>query len=267
MAGDPPGRHRLSPPRCRPGKTLEFPGSNLYGHINGGSELFLEFGFELLTVAYYRAGDEEVALELYRMSDPEAAMGIYLLKKGKETPDPAWPVRHTRSRFQLLGVQGRYYFQINNLEGKEAGWKVLTGLGRELVARLPESSSWKIPGWFPQNGLDPDSLRIIRGPYALESIFTFGEGDVLQLGRKKTAMAGRFVLPDGGFVTRILASYPEEGAARAAFQFLRSRLDSSLRILSEKSDSLVFQDYAGKFGKIHRIESCLELLVGLSRQP
>jgi hypothetical protein len=251
----------------RSGKALGFPGSNLYGRINGGSELFLEFGFEMLTVADYRSGEEEISLELYRMSDPEAALGIYLSKKGKETPDLAWPVRHTRSRFQLLGVQGSFYFQINNLEGEETGEQAMMALGRLLAARLPASGRWEIPGWFPREGLDLESLRLIRGPYSLESIFTFGEGNILQLGRERTALAGRFSLPGGGSATRILAPYPDEATARTTFQFLRGHLDSSLRLLSEKPGAFLFQDYADKFGLVRLEGSLISIQVNLTAQP
>ena len=47
------------------GQTLRFTKNDLYGHINGGAELFLEFGFNELLVQRYEKGGEEITLEIY----------------------------------------------------------------------------------------------------------------------------------------------------------------------------------------------------------
>ena len=54
--------------------------ATLSTHINGGAELFLEFGFEEMQLLTSTADEVELTAELYRMRDPEAALGIYLAK-------------------------------------------------------------------------------------------------------------------------------------------------------------------------------------------
>src|ERR1035437_10095412 len=75
-----------------------FTRADLYGYIDGGAELFLELGFDELTLQKYRNGANEFAVEISRMTDPAAATGIYLMKCGKETRDPAFKERHTLNR-------------------------------------------------------------------------------------------------------------------------------------------------------------------------
>jgi hypothetical protein len=246
---------------------LFFAGSNLYGHIDGGAELFLEFGFEELTVQYYGNGNEEIAIELYRMKDIEAAWGIYLMKCGKEIQDPSFHCRHTLSQFQLLGVQDRYYFQANNLEGKENGRKVMLALARELSSRLPEGKSWEIPAWFEQGGLLKDSLRIIRGPFALEPLYTLGEGDLLQLKHQNIALAGRFQDSQEKTSLKIIASYPDEKETSAAFHYFRAHLDPSISVIREDENEFIFKDYEGKFGKCARKKTQIEIRTGLLQHP
>ncbi len=247
--------HRESP--------LLFRGSNLYGRINGGSELFLEFGFEELTVQHYRNGEEEIAIELYRMKDKAAAMGIYLMKCGKETPDESFHERQTISLYQLIGVQDRYYFQLDNLEGKDHGRTAMLILARELSSHLPDSKPWQIPDWFGQEGLIKDTLRIIRGPFSLEPIYTLGEGDILRLKGQNIAVAGRFHDSHGQVTTRIIASYSDEKEASAAFQFLRSHLDSSISITKQGETEFYFKDYEGKQGSCIRKNLQIEIRTGL----
>jgi len=94
-----------------------FTSEDLYGHINGGAEAFLELGFEQLTVQKYRDGANELAVEIYRMTDPTAARGIYLARCGRETPDQALRERHTASRQQVLLQRHRYYMVVYNTAG------------------------------------------------------------------------------------------------------------------------------------------------------
>ena len=49
------------------GATKSFYKHDLYGHINGGAELFLEFGFEKLTVQRYHKDTIEIDLEIYEI--------------------------------------------------------------------------------------------------------------------------------------------------------------------------------------------------------
>ena len=64
---------------------------DLFNHIDGGAELFLEFGFAKLRVQPYSGEKAELVGELYEMTGPAAALGIYLMNAGRETPWPEIP--------------------------------------------------------------------------------------------------------------------------------------------------------------------------------
>lgn len=70
----------------RSGKAVAFIKADLFNYIDGGAELFLEFGFEKLSIQRYARGKSELTLEVYEMDSPESALGIYLTKCGLETP-------------------------------------------------------------------------------------------------------------------------------------------------------------------------------------
>jgi hypothetical protein len=63
-----------------------FTGQDLFNHIDGGAELFLEFGFVKLSVQAYASGKAELTLNAYEMESSASALGIYLMKMGRETP-------------------------------------------------------------------------------------------------------------------------------------------------------------------------------------
>jgi hypothetical protein len=77
---------------------------DMYGYIDGGAELFFEFGFSELTVQRYRCGERELSLDLYRMTGPDAALAVYLAKKGEERPVPGVEDRNTGGGLADHGV-------------------------------------------------------------------------------------------------------------------------------------------------------------------
>ena len=243
-----------------------FRSEDLYGHINGGAEAFLELGFDQLTVQKYRDGANELAVEIYRMTDPTAARGIYLARCGKETPDPALKERHTASRNQILLQRNRYYLVLYNTAGGAANAPMLAKAAQAIVPKLPADAPVPALALLPPAGLVPGSARIIRGPVSLQALYTLGDGDILQLGGKITGAAGDYK-DAAGASTLIVVDYPSPAAATAAFKHLKANLDTYLKPASATDSRLVFQDYEKKFGVASVNGKRLEIRLHLAKPP
>lgn len=258
-SGSPPGWTRA-------GEARGFTGSDLYNHIDGGAEIFLEFGFEAATVQRYTRGGEEVVVECYRMDDPDAAFGIYLGKCGSETPAPGLAERHTAGRYQLLMVRDRYVVIVGNGTGTASAATALVEFARAIAARLPAVRPVRALGALPAPRLIPGSQRIMRGPVALSALVTLGDGDILQLGGKVSAVAGTYE-GDEGRTALIIADYPDAAAAEAAFSNVAGHLDRELAPVARTEARLVFRDRDGRFGLIDRSGARLRITLGLAKDP
>jgi hypothetical protein len=250
----------------RNGPTRVFTSADLYGHINGGAEAFLELGFERLTVQKYRDGGNELTVELYRMADPTAARGIYLARCGKETPDQGLRDRHTASRQQILLQRHRYYLVLFNTAGGAANAPMLVRAAQAIVPGMPADAQVPALSLLPQAGLVPGSARIIRGPVSLQAHYTLGDGDVLQLGGKVTGAAGDYK-DAAGASTLVVIDYPAPAAAGAAFKHLKANLDPYLKPTSTTDSRLVFQDYEKKYGAIMVTGRRMEIRLHLAKAP
>lgn len=200
-----------------------FVGYDLYGHINGGAELFHEFGFVDLRVRNFAdAGGAELDLEIYRMADSTAALGIYLAKCGRERPVAGLDFRNTANAYQLTAVKGDHFVQVNNFGGKTALLDTMSALIRMVLAAVPAAGPEPLlalldEAWPHGDQLLPGSLRLLRGPLALEPICTLDGNDPLGLGVGRHAVAGRFLDPDAATTRTVIAvAYPDGSAARAA---------------------------------------------------
>jgi len=229
-----------------------FTQADLYGYIDGGAELFFEFGFDQLTLQKYKKGAHEVAVEIYRMTDPVAAAGTYFMKRGKEARDPGFRERHTVSRHQLLFQRHRYYVTINNLGGADGLTGDLVRFASAVASRLPADVPAAELKRLPTAGRVAGSERLFRGPVALQSLFTLGDGDILQQKGRITGVAADYRAEPGAKAptTLLVVHYPSAAAAAQAMAFLQKNLDKYLERVSASPDRLVFRDYEKKFGVV-----------------
>jgi hypothetical protein len=224
-----------------------FSSADLYGAINGGAELFLELGFERLTQQKLKGPGGDVQVDLYRMKDADAALGIYLVKSGKPTPDPALALRHTVNRHQLMYVRGRHFGLLTRASaGSSAD---LVALARAQASLIPDAASSDGFALLPKAGRIAGSERILRGPVSLQTLYSLGEGDVLQLAGRRTALAAEFEDKARGKHILIVAPYASGAEARAALVNLRKDLDPYLDVRVDTAARLVFEDFEHLFGE------------------
>jgi hypothetical protein len=255
-----PGWTKAGPPES-------FAGAGLFNYIDGGAELFIEFGFDRLTIQDYDNQFLELTLEVYRMDSPEAALGVYLLKIGREAPVKGVPGRNTGDRFQITALRDVWFVHVNNADGLPDAVPAMADLARKLLSALPEGPRVTLLDQLPQKNIVSDSARLFRGPYALQSIYSLGPGDILQQKRTIFGLAADYRTQGGEFYTRIMVHYPDNEAARDAYGYLLKNLDPYLEVVDSSATRFVFRDFQNKYGTVDLKASWLEILVNLPEKP
>lgn len=249
------------------GKTLRFVGSNLFNYIDGGAELFYEFGFKELLVQGYRQGENEIVLEAYQMESPEAALGIYLQKCGQETPIEKITARNSGNKYQFTIVKGSYFILVNSFAGDEKRMPVMTTLSQQTLKFIPKEQPVKLLDMLPKENLVSGSELIVRGQYGLQPIYTFGEGDILQLKGEIYAVIGDYKNNQSGIYKRILIKYKNSEDALFACQNLMTNLDPYLEILEQGKTGFIFKDYQDKFGLVNLSGTIISIKIKLNEKP
>jgi len=248
------------------GAPRRFVGRDLYGHIDGGAELFHEFGFVDLLVSDYTRGDTALTVETYRMAAPEAALGIYLAKCGREKPRPGLAARHTANRWQVTALRGDVFLLVNNPAGDEALLPDMLALAAAALADVADAAPAPLLDALPAAGRAPGTARLLRGPIALAPLFTLGAGDVLGLAGEIYAVAARYGEGEAGHL-RIVVPYGSRRRARDAFRGLRRGLDPTLEVLASGRRAFVFSDYRGRFGRARLEGDTLTILADMAEPP
>ena len=249
------------------GPSRDFSRDELFNHIDGGAEIFLEFGFEHLTVQRFKSGRGELAIEVYRMDSPDAALGIYLTRIRTEAPLTGIRARNSGDRLQVTAVKGNYLLLANNFAGSEQLLPVMADLASAVLDQIPESPPTKLFDLLPGEGLIAGSRCMFRGPYGLQRIFTLGDGDILLQKGKTFGVAAEYAETDSTKFTRILVSYPDSASASQAYQYLLAYRDPTIRVTEEKAGEFRFKDFQGKSGTAALRGNTVNLRLRLSRIP
>ena len=169
-----PGWKRTGPPE-------RYKKDGLYGYIDGGAEIVLQYGFRELSVSRYKptaeaSGTREISLEIYRMTSAGAAFGLYSTKlDGGEKGWPGLKPDNWVGGGQASLVQGEYLVNIlaPDCGDKELG-EFLAAVARKVPGRgtsRPEELTW-----LPTEGMIRSSWRVIRGSLAARNESPFLEG-------------------------------------------------------------------------------------------
>ena len=148
---------------AKAGPLRTFTGEDLFNQIDGGAELFLEFGFVRLRLQAYAKGRAELTLNAYEMDSAASALGVYLMKMGREAPFEGIAARNSSEEVQLTILKGRYFVQVDNLGEVAASRAEAVALANAFLAGVAEEPAETPLGLLPAEGRVPGSERLIRG--------------------------------------------------------------------------------------------------------
>ena len=169
-----PGWKRTGPPE-------HYNKEALYGYIDGGAEIVLEYGFRELAVSKFKpaaapAASKEIVLEIYRMSSGEAAFGLYSSKlEGEERGSPRIKPDNWVGLGQANFVKGVY---LVNILAPDCTDGEIGDLIAAVEPKVPGRGTARPKGLgcLPREGMVPSSWHYIRGPLAARNESPFLEG-------------------------------------------------------------------------------------------
>ena len=143
-----------------------YEGDDLYLYINGGAELYHEYGFLHVTATDYFKGEDSIAVEVYRLKS--SAFGLYSLLRDAGSKKVDVGQGGSFSDYYLLFWQGNDLVAITAHSDKANDENALTDIARNIVPALSKNA--EIPAYInilPQKGLQQDSIKYLAGSIGL----------------------------------------------------------------------------------------------------
>lgn len=163
----------------------EYVGEDLYLYINGGAEIYHEFGFQRILVQDYKNMHEKsISLEVYEMTDPESAFGIYTFKRGDSGECLSLGSGSSLEDYYLNFWKGRFLVTITGFDSDDETIMGLKIIAQSVNDLIPDSG--KLPdlvNLLPGFGLHKERIKYFKGHLALFNNYPFFQEDVFSLSR------------------------------------------------------------------------------------
>jgi hypothetical protein len=131
----------------------------LFEYIDGGADAFLQFDFEELVAAEYKAGTAAITVDIYRLRDAFRAFGMYALERPTGTTPIAVGVEGHAGADYLQFVVGPYYVKL--ARAGRSGPSALRTFAEKLSAGLPGTHEPPaILKCFPGRGMLPRAEKL-----------------------------------------------------------------------------------------------------------
>ena len=200
------------------GRPHIYKGEKLFDYMNGGAELYYEYGFVQACIQRYQTPPGEVTVEIYQMDLPANAFGIYTFDTQGEHPPIGQDATYERG---LLGFwKGRYFVRVFS-ENEELKETILV-LGGAIAQRIAlEGERPEIVASIPSFWVEEDSFLYFRGMTALNNSYFLSHQNVLSLGEGCEGITVQYA-PETQPLRVIMVRYPDRPQAKEAFQSLQA---------------------------------------------
>ena len=113
-----------------------FNGTALFGYIDGGAELYQEYGFSVVSVTEIEYMQGKYKTEIYKMNGPEEAFGIFSVSKYRCLDMPTLSEHTCRTKYQLQISKGPYYISIINGTGTKTDSIASVTIGKIITGKI-----------------------------------------------------------------------------------------------------------------------------------
>ncbi len=153
-------------------KSSYFDGDGLWGHINGGADLYLEYGFDKLLFQDIDWKDHNFRVEYYRMKSPESAFGIYSTSIFKCSKRDTISRYVCISPYQVQSALGRFYISIANNKGTKEATKLTIELF-STINRKSAEQPYELPKLVGDNFLEDNllNIKLVKGNLGIQNGF------------------------------------------------------------------------------------------------
>jgi len=147
-----------------------FDGESLWGYMNGGADIYLEYGFETMRVEEFSNENETIKLELFKMDDPISAFGIYGNRTFKCGQSDVIITTDCLNRFQFQLLYGDYYIQVINESGSEKAKQIMISIAELLVKKI-ERKELILPVKYLTDSLNLSlfDIKLVKGVLGIQN--------------------------------------------------------------------------------------------------
>lgn len=168
-------------------------GEDLYIYINGGAEIFHEYGFQRVVIQDYKnQEDSSISLEIYEMQDARGAFGIFSFQASDTGEKVDIGQGGQLEDYYLNFWQDRFFITLTGFDQKPQTLTGLKCLAEAVEARFGKREHGIPPALvdrLPQEDLLPTGVKYFRGHLGIYNSYPFCQQDIFHV---QEAVKGRY---------------------------------------------------------------------------
>lgn len=168
-------------------------GDDLFLLINGGAEIYHEYGFARAVMHSYVRGEKSVNLEVYEMEDVASAYGAYSFKTGREGESVAVGTESRFEDYYLNFWKGNVVVTLIGFDTDQETREAILMLARSVEGKITqEGARPELVELLPEYSIGGDRahLTYVEGNLALMNRYRFANGNVFDVRRGVVADYG-----------------------------------------------------------------------------
>jgi hypothetical protein len=170
-----------------------YKGEELFNYIDGGAELFHDYGFKKACVRDYQRGDYLYTVEIYEMENSPKAFGVYSINREGEHPQFGQEAAYQEGFLNIW--KGRYYIKIFTPQKDADIQKDILFLGEKTASQIKDKGEMpSLSKIVPVSAVKDKTVSFWKmGP--LNNIFFLSHENILNLTGEEEGIT--FLLPVG----------------------------------------------------------------------
>lgn len=151
-------------------RSERYDGKSLWGYINGGADIYLEYGFDKVFVQELIWKKYQFKINVYRMQDEEAAFGIFSVSRHRCAPLDSISEFNCVTPYHIQIAHGRLYISIVNDNGSSGEQEFAIRLAKKILKKSKEKI-FSLPTLFDKAVFLPfiTAVKFFKGNLGIEN--------------------------------------------------------------------------------------------------
>lgn len=147
-----------------------FNGSELWGLINGGADLYLEYGFDKLLLQEITLNGEQFRVEINQMHDEISAFGIYSVSVHQCLEKDKLADNDCVNAYQYQFAKGNFYTSLINYSGSEVARQTASVLAEKLIKSIDSEKKNDLKYYVKKSNPDREIVTsVFKGILGLQN--------------------------------------------------------------------------------------------------
>jgi len=218
-------------------------GDDLYLLINGGAEVYHEYGFkQTITQGFKSKNGKSFNLEIYEMRDPAAAYGIYTFKTGDSGKPVPVDGEGLLEDYYLNFRKGNFLVTVIGFDSEAETINGIVAAAGVVAAKMKtDRSKPELVRMLPDKGdtpLKPNGIKYLKGNLGLFNNYEFDSKNIFNLEEG--------VIGDYGDFKLYIFKYGDAAECGKWYRFAAKNLETNIRFKDFKKGDGGFSMIDGK---------------------